>query len=807
MSCAPGRWRALVIWAVFFLEAVCFALRGGADLLVGLSLKGSAPADMFGEEVAWAGDVNGDGVPDLLVSAIFADPGGRTNAGSVFLFSGADGSLLKRLDGYAAGDEFGRSVVGIGDVTGDGVRDTLVGAPFADPNGRQEAGSVYLFSGANGSLVRGLDGAAAGDRFGLRAAAVGDVNRDGTPDFLIAAPFASPEGREQAGSVFLFSGASGARLKSFYGEKAGDQFGSSLGAAGDVNRDGIGDILIGAELADPGGIDQAGSAYLFSGANGLRLFCFKGQELNALLGSSVAGAGDVDGDGAPDILVGAIWASPGDRTHAGSVFVFSGAGGRLLRRLNGENSGSEFGVCIASINDINGDSAPELLVGAHFASPAGVNQSGSVYLFSGFTGAFLRRWDGPAPYAFLGRSISPAGDLNGDGLADLLMGAPQAGASGGAWAVSAVGPALIINNGALATNRSSVQLSLPIVGAAWVQFRESGSGQASWSQPVEYAPALSWRFSSGEGLRGLWACCRDFAANVMATVFDDIVLDLTPPQVVIQSPASGSVARGVVKVAAVAGDTLSGVASVAFRLDGATVHTDLQAPYEWTWDTRPLEVAEGAHMLGARALDIAGNVREATASVIVDNTTFDDVPKTSPFWAFVEALYANGITNGCKAAPPLYCPQQRVTRAQMAALICRAAGKSPLYRRVPTFADVPKTHPFYGWIERLADSASWAGAAPTAGCQLVPAKRFCPEQLVRRDQMAKFIAIAIGQAPVTPTGVFEDVPVGSLFAGYIERLYSLGIVSGCAATTYCPGSSVRRDEMAKVFALAFGLAL
>jgi hypothetical protein len=578
--------------------------------------------------------------------------------------------------------------------------------------------------------------------------------------------------------------------------------GSSLAAAGDVNRDGFPDLLIGAKFADPGGIDQAGSAYLFSGADGRQLRRFDGQETDALMGASVAGVGDLNRDGVPDILVSAIWSSPGGRTHAGSAFLFSGASGALLRRFDGESAGDEFGSSLASIGDTDGDSVPELLVAAHFASPGGVSQAGSVYLFSGSTGSLARRWDGPSTYAFLGGSIAPAGDINGDGLPDLVIGAPQAGAAGSAWAVSSVGPALIINNGAAATNSSTVRLSLPIVGAAQVQFSEPGYG---WSPPLDYAPTRSWTFSSGEGLRGLWALYRDFAGNVMATAFDDILFDLTPPQVIIQSPAPGSVVRGVVTVAAAASDALSGLAAVSFRLDGATALTDSQAPYAWIWDTRPLEVAEGSHTLGARAFDRAGNTREATIAVRVDNTSFDDVPKGNEFWAFIEALCAAHVTTGCKVSPPLYCPLQSVTRAQMAAFLCRAAGKSPVDRTVPTFVDVPKTHPFYRWIERLADAPSWGGTAPTSGCQLAPVRKYCPANLVKRDQMAKFITIAIGRSPVAPTGVFADVPASGPFAGYIERLYGLGVVSGCTATTYCPGSYVRRDQMAKFLVLGFGI--
>jgi hypothetical protein len=192
---------------------------------------------------------------------------------------------------------------------------------------------------------------------------------------------------------------------------------------------------------------------------------------------------------------------------------------------------------------------------------------------------------------------------------------------------------------------------------------------------------------------------------------------------------------------------------------------------------------------------------------------FDDVPKTLYIWRYVEAIATAGITGGCSAAPPLYCPAANVSRAQMAAFLCKAAGKEPLNRDAPTFADVPKTHWAYGYVERLADPASWGGNPPTSGCRVVAATRyFCPSDSVTRGQVAKFLCVARGKTWLeTATPTFADVPKTHPFYGWIERLAdaaswgAMPPTSGCTPTTFCPSVSVTRGQMAKFIVLAFGL--
>jgi hypothetical protein len=206
---------------------------------------------------------------------------------------------------------------------------------------------------------------------------------------------------------------------------------------------------------------------------------------------------------------------------------------------------------------------------------------------------------------------------------------------------------------------------------------------------------------------------------------------------------------------------------------------------------------------------------EATAATQGTPASFCDVPRTDPMWPYVIAIYQQGITAGCRtgAGCVYYCPNDSMTRAQMAKFICKAAGKTWLDKATPTFVDVAKSHALYGWIERLADPGSWGGNPPTRGCRtLVIWRYFCPSASVTRGQMAKFLCVARGKTWLAkPTPTFADVPTSNQFYGWIERLADptwwggTAPTSGCTPTTFCPGQAVTRAQMAKFVVVAFGI--
>jgi protocatechuate 3,4-dioxygenase beta subunit len=321
---------------------------------------------------------------------------------------------------------------------------------------------------------------------------------------------------------------------------------------------------------------------------------------------------------------------------------------------------------------------------------------------------------------------------------------------------------------------------------------------------------------------GVIEAVSDWAANIVSlptsgSFSGPTVAATGDPVVSITSPANGATVSATVNVTATASDA-DGIQKVEFY-DGATLKsTDTSAPYQWSWDTLPVSVAEGWHTISARAYDNTGHTTQVSILVKVDNTTFDDVSKTSSQWPYVEALVREGITGGCSGSPPLYCPDSNVTRAAMAKFLCLAAGKTWLDRVTATFADVPKTHPFFGWIERLADSGSWGGTAPTGGCRIEGSnKYYCPNDPVTRQQMAKFLCVAAGKTWLAkPSATFADVPLTHQFFGWIERLAeptSWGgspVTGGCAGgppRLYCPTQNVTRGQMAVFIVKAFAITL
>jgi Tol biopolymer transport system component len=235
-----------------------------------------------------------------------------------------------------------------------------------------------------------------------------------------------------------------------------------------------------------------------------------------------------------------------------------------------------------------------------------------------------------------------------------------------------------------------------------------------------------------------------------------------------------------------------------------------------------LSPGAGVKRVEAQCKDAVGSLSPVVADTIC-LSTFADVTCSNPALLYVEALARAGITIGCSGNPPLYCPYNNITRAQVAVFLCRAAGKGPLDRATPTFCDVPKTSPYYGWIERLADADSWGGNPPTIGCLWFPCRKFCPFTAVLRDEMAAFLVRATGKTPMPSCSrVFYDVSPGSWACPYIERMADpaswpggQAVTSGCLCPSgypqgskcYCPKSAVTRGQMAVFLVRAFGIPL
>lgn len=365
-------------WGVSLLSLFLFSSASG-DLTLLYQKNGPTDRDYMGFSVAGAGDVNGDGKADFIIGASnagpIACPSGCPGGGSVFVYSGANGALLYQKDGntwvnrkgYVQSDNLGHSVAMAGDMNGDGKAEFIVGAYAVKVDTIESAGAAYVYSGATGALLYQKYGAAAYDFFGSVVASAGDVNGDGKADFIVGAPRSDLDSTKN-GYACVYSGATGALLYQKNGAAVRDQFGWSVAGAGDLNGDGKADFLIGARWADPGGLTNAGSVFVYSGANGSLLYQKNGTAAYDVFGTSVAGLGDMDFDGKADFAVGASGTDPGGLNGAGSAFVYSGATGALLLQVNGIAAGDAMGWSVSRVGDLNVDDVPEIIVGAPFAA-------------------------------------------------------------------------------------------------------------------------------------------------------------------------------------------------------------------------------------------------------------------------------------------------------------------------------------------------------------------------------------------------------------------------------------------------------
>jgi len=361
----------------------------------------------FGTSVAGLGDLDGDGVPDFAAGA---PRGGTDGIGFVRIFSGAGGSPLAQLKGRSPRDLFGSAMLSPGDLDGDGCPDILVGAPSASPFGI-DSGGVWVFSGRTGTRLAILGGDSSLDDFGSSLGAAGDVDGDGTPDFLVGAP----QRLTGFGYARLFSGRTGQALATFTGLSFGDRFGFAVQGAGDQNGDGVPDILVGAPREK---VLQAfdGGVWLFSGKSGAVLLHIS-PRIGSAPGWSLANAGDLDGDGFPETIVGQPFKTVNGVKKAGEVTVISMHTGNTLLELHAPGGPLELGTSVAVAGDVDGDGVVDILAGA----PG--NKFSSLEVFSGSDGSLLREVFFPGDF---GCSVASAGDLDGDGRNEAVVGAPKA---------------------------------------------------------------------------------------------------------------------------------------------------------------------------------------------------------------------------------------------------------------------------------------------------------------------------------------------------------------------------------------------
>jgi len=381
------------------------------------TFNGDSAGDVFGFSVSGAGDVNNDGYADVIVGA-YGDDNNGTDSGSARVLSGVNGAILYTFNGDSVRDYFGESVSGAGDVNNDGYADVIVGAAGDDNNGA-DSGSARVFSGVDGSILYTFNGDSAGDWFGFSVSSAGDVNNDGYADVIVGARGDDNNG-SLSGSVRVLSGANGAVLYTFNGDSAGDEFGWSVSGAGDVNNDGYDDVIVGAPYDDNNG-SNSGSARVFSGKDGTILYTFNGDAANDYFGESLSGAGDVNNDGYADVIVGARY-DDNTGTNSGSARVLSGANGSILYTFNGDSVGDEFGYSVSGAGDVNNDGYADVIVGARYDDNTGSN-SGSARVFSGKDGTILYTFNGDSASDQFGYSVSGAGDVDKDNYADLIVGA------------------------------------------------------------------------------------------------------------------------------------------------------------------------------------------------------------------------------------------------------------------------------------------------------------------------------------------------------------------------------------------------
>lgn len=317
----------------------------------------------------------------------------------------------------------------VGDLDGDGVEDLVAGLPGHDGVGA-DSGRVLVLSGSDGSTIRTHFGATAGDRYGSQVASAGLVDSDLVPDYMVGAEGFGAE----KGAVSVYSGATGALIHDMRGFAAGDRLGAGMARAGDVDGDGREDLILGAPGVDEL-TSESGVVYVVSGATSAPLLVLANGEFETEFGQFVAGLGDVNGDGVPDLLASAPDLLDVSGGNGGFSRVISGADGATLRQHNGYDDGhgttTHIGVGLSGVGDLDGDGVGDYAIGvlvwwSGFQWSFDFNEGKQIEFHSGATGAWIPGFGVHYEYDDSFYPIQPndVGDVNGDGVSDIAYVTP-----------------------------------------------------------------------------------------------------------------------------------------------------------------------------------------------------------------------------------------------------------------------------------------------------------------------------------------------------------------------------------------------
>ena len=390
-----------------------YVFYGGSSMnnIPDVLMTGESINNLFGLTISSAGDFNGDGFSDILIGA----QGYNNSTGRAYLYFGGtsmDNISDLTFTGEAANNSFGYSLSLAGDVNGDGYSDIIISTPSNNSN----TGKAYVFNGGSNSDAfadRVITGDAASGLFGYAVSSAGDLNNDGYADFIISSP-----GNNK---IYIYKNSlSGIDSPSLtFKETGSTSYGRSIASVGDVNGDGYEDLLVGAPAINSG----TNKAYLYFGGpnfDGTADMIFTGESSGAGFGLAVSAAGDVNGDGYNDFIIG----SPFYLVATGRAYIYYG--GPSLDNiadviLTGPGSPSDFGFSVSGGKDFNGDGFSDVLVGAYAS-----NNGGKAYLYYGgspMNNVSDLTFSGTVSADYFGQSVNLISDVNGDGFADVLIGA------------------------------------------------------------------------------------------------------------------------------------------------------------------------------------------------------------------------------------------------------------------------------------------------------------------------------------------------------------------------------------------------